>query len=142
MIRIIQAILLMSFAFSVTGREAVALIQREELPIEDQVIINKRDFYESCFDMEEGEILSFCFVAGFKLEYDIHYHKGDKTITILGPSYGSDDCGVIRISESAEICMMWQNDNFREATKLEYEAKLITEDEVGRRYDSDEIDRR
>jgi hypothetical protein len=124
---------LLFIAFVVTGMTVSAgvnaLVQYEELPVEDVIILNKRDVYESCFQMNEGETLSYSFQAGLKLAFNIHYHLGeksdaDKTVNLVDVALSRAEKGEIEIPVSNEICMMWTNGSFRESARLVYEAKI------------------
>lgn len=66
-------------------------------------------FVELCGKLEAGDAIRWSFDASAPMDFNIHYHVGDKTEYPTKQAQISANQGTLRIAVAEDYCWMWSN---------------------------------
>jgi len=74
-----------------------------------QVEISPGKFHEPCMSLRRGETLSYQFNADQPLEFNLHYHPGEKVEYPIPVMLMEEGKGTFKPGSDFTYCLMWQN---------------------------------
>jgi hypothetical protein len=80
--------------------------------------------HEKCFTMETDQTLAYRFEAGAKVNFNIHFHKGDVIQYPMKLDSTATASGMFTAKANDSYCMMWENLS-EEAVTLNYTHRIV-----------------
>ncbi|MCB9996620.1 MAG: hypothetical protein H6869_09310 [Rhodospirillales bacterium] len=106
------------FAMPVSAHEPV-----QPLPDTAHAELKRNEFFEQCYDLDQGQSIVYFLSSDKYGDFNIHYHDGEDTLYLAEQAAVRQADGVADIPVSTEICLMWRNISFGGPAQLDYEVK-------------------
>ncbi|NVK22937.1 MAG: hypothetical protein HWD86_10505 [Kangiellaceae bacterium] len=81
--------------------------------------INSKETDEVCFELTQGQALSYKITSSSPTLFNIHYHKNNNTRYPVANQETTINSATIAVEDSATYCLMWQGRTNN--TSIEYE---------------------
>lgn len=69
--------------------------------------------HEICFAMELGERLTYAFQSSREMNFNIHYHQGEKVSFPVAAHLTAQESDIFTAMSNQGYCMMWTNPSNR-----------------------------
>ena len=87
---------------------ATALLTMTSLAgAEEEVLGGKNTVLEKCFKMKKGQRLSYSFESAHPVDFNLHYHEGEKVTYPIKKDGVKTDKGAFTATLDQDYCLMW-----------------------------------
>ena len=80
--------------------------------------------HEDCIELTESNVLTYTFTSSAPVDFNIHYHEGDKVTYPVQKSNITSDTGSFTPDRKAVYCLMWTN-NGTEPANISYTSHAV-----------------
>lgn len=92
------------------GQTSLVTIQWEGSGrFERRVAVGPGKFMELCGKLDAGTAVDWRFQASERVDFNIHYHEGDRVRTPAQANQRRSSAGVLHVASSRDYCWMWTN---------------------------------
>ncbi len=85
-----------------------------------EITLTKNKVHEECLSLNPSQKMSYSFTAVAPLDFNIHYHVGEKVFYPVKKDKVTSQKDVFKPKEKQDYCLMWTNTEDAPAT-LKYE---------------------
>ncbi len=88
-----------------------------------QLISNRGEISEICFDVTKDQVLNFSIKASQPISFNVHYHQDKQSFYPVKSQITRSISQTILIESSSTHCLMWTGQT--DATQVEYQYRLL-----------------